>query len=201
VDRIREGRILADQNAHHVQHKEVLEREIRELAIAKDELIRKSGYTPAEYKIIEDEHFARVETLEDSVIKAKIELEGLENTISDRKDSLSILSRSLGQSTTEMGRVQNDISILTERKENLESSTIEAKNNYENLINEKSQELVLITNQINSTKNTEIAISADLNKRMASVVEQERLLSIRRSDLEIYEARLRRKYPNDTIIL
>ena len=76
-----------------------------------------------------------------------------------------------------------------------------AESKYGDLITRKSTELSLLTNKVNAAQNAHLVVSREVEQRMASVVEQERALSIRRTDLEIYEARLRAKYPNDTIIL
>ena len=41
----------------------------------------------------------------------------------------------------------------------------------------------------------------ELDNRKAEILREERLLSIRRSDLQIYEARMRKKYLNETFVL
>ena len=103
--------------------------------------------------------------------------------------------------TPQLVNLVEDIKVLTNRKENAVMSTEEAVRKYDLLITEKSKELALLTNKVNAAAESHIIVTKKMEKRIASVVEQERYLTIRRTDLEIYEARLRKKYPNENIIL
>ncbi|MES2216681.1 MAG: hypothetical protein V4481_05310 [Patescibacteria group bacterium] len=200
-DKFMESKKLADGNALKIQHKEKLECEIKDLQITKDELVKRTGYTPAEYKKIEDDHFKKMRALEEGTIKARIELERINNSISDVKTELARLEARTTVLRQEKEVMESDIKIMTSRKSELESSTIEASKNYDRLISEKSRDLAILDEKVGKKKNANALISKEMDERMATVIEQERLMAIRREDLEIYEARLRAKYPNDPIIL
>ena len=201
IDRMKASKELADDNALKIQQKEQLEREIDTLVLAKEDIIRKSGYTPAEYKIVEDEHLSNVEDTEDRAVRARIELEKLDKTISDRSANMTHIATTVSDLEAKSVVLTHDIGILETRKQNAESASAEAIRKYTALITDKSNEITSLTSRGEKIKGDSNTISKDLTARLASVVEQERIASIRRTDLEIYEARLRAKYPNDSIIL
>jgi hypothetical protein len=199
--RHQQSKDLADGNALLIQAKEIILREINELQAAKDAIVRKSGYTPAEYAKIEEEHYSRVTSIEDGIVKARIEASQLENALIDKRSALLNMNAQEAVLAPKLANLNRDIEILAERRENAESSARLAESKYGDLITRKSTELSLLTNKVNAAQNAHLVVSREMEQRMASVVEQERALSIRRTDLEIYEARLRAKYPNDPIIL
>jgi len=199
--RHQQSKDLADGNALLIQAKEIILREIKELQNAKDEIVKKSGYTPAEYAKVEEEHYSRVKGIEDGIVKARIEAGQLENTLVDKRAALLSMNAQEAVLAPKLDNLNRDIEILAERRENAESSARLAESKYSDLITRKSSELSLLTNKVNAAQNAHLVVSREMEQRMASVVEQERALSIRRTDLEIYEARLRAKYPRDPIIL
>lgn len=196
-----EAKQLADGNALKIQQKEVLEREIRELTAAKDSLILKIGHTPAEFDRVEKEHSTRMRGVEDATVKARIELQDVEERLKDARVLLVVLEPKVKLLETQEASLKADVGVWIGRKDSVISSTKEAERKYEQLIKEKSGELSELSKKATAATEANIIFTSDMDRRMASVVEQERLISIRRNDLEIYEARLRKKYPNDPIIL
>ena len=192
---------LADENASLIRANEILKRENAEFIKIRQENMLRSTFTPEEYEKVEREHFARVKELEDRVIEARIEAGKLETAIVDKRASLKNMTAQEAILTPKLVTLESDIEILTKRRENAESSAREAESKYSDLITRKSTELSLLTDKVNAAQNAHLIVSRETEKRMTSVVEQERTLSIRRTDLEIYEARLRAKYPRDPIIL
>ena len=192
---------LADGNALLIQQKEIIARELKDLKNLKEEIIRKSGYTPAEYAKVEHEHYSRIKDIEDSIVRARIELGQLENAIVDMRAGLKNMTAQEAVLAPKLEFLTSDIKILTERKENAIKSTEEATRKYDALILQKSKELSLLTSKVNASAESNLIVTKEMEKRLASVIEQERSLSIRRTDLEIYETRLRKKYPNEPIIL
>jgi hypothetical protein len=195
--RHQQSKDLADGNALLIQAKEIILREINELQAAKDAIVRKSGYTPAEYAKIEEEHYSRVTSIEDGIVKARIEASQLENALIDKRSALLNMNTQEAVLAPKLANLNKDIEILAERREHAESSARLAESKYSDLITRKSVELSLLTNKVNAAQNAHLVVSREMEQRMASVVEQERALSISRTDLEIYEARLRAKYPNE----
>src|ERR1035437_2796789 len=192
---------LADSNASIIRTDEILKRENAGVIKIRQENMLRSAFTPEEYEKVEREHFARVKELEDRVIEARIEAGKLETAIVDKRASLKNMTAQEAILTPKLVTLESDIEILTKRRENAESSAREAESKYSDLITRKSTELSLLTDKVNAAQNAHLIVSRETEKRMTSVVEQERTLSIRRTDLEIYEARLRAKYPRDPIIL
>jgi len=201
VDRLKESKKLADNNAQLRIENEQLEKQHKGLLERREDIIRKSGYTPAEYAKVEKEHFSRVKDIENKIVEGRIELGKIEKTTQDKLASLKNISVQTQDLEPKLKTLKSDIEILTTRKENANNSAIEAETKYNNLIEEKSKELSTLTDKADKTKNANLVMTQEMEKRIASVVEQERQLSIRRTDMEIYEARLRQKYPNDPIIL
>jgi len=201
ASRNKASKLLADENASLIRANEILKRENAEFIKIRQENMIRSAFTPEEYEKVEREHFSRVESMENAVVQGRIEAGRLETAIVDKRASLAQMSAQEAILTPKLGAVASDIEILTARRENAESAAREAESKYSDLITRKSTELSLLTDKVNAAQNAHLIVSRETEQRMASVVEQERALSIRRTDLEIYEARLRAKYPNDPIIL
>lgn len=201
TDRMKASKELADGNALKLQRKENLDRDVKALILAKEDIIRKSGYTPAEYKIVEDEHLRLVESAEDRAVRARIDLKRLDTKTNEQSANLTHIATTATNLEASVVSLTHDIEILDERKRNAESATAEAIRKYTALITDKSNEITSLTTEGEKIKGDSNTISKDLTARLASVVEQERIASIRRTDLEIYETRLRAKYPNDSMIL
>jgi chromosome segregation ATPase len=200
-DRLAASKKLADENASMSVEHERLKLEIQGLREVKEDIVRKSGYTPDEYKKVEKEHFARIEGIENQIVEAKIELGRLQESVEDRRASLKVMSPQMQDLEKKIGVLESDLEVLVQRRADAESSARLAEGKYSELITRKSSELALLMDKVNAKQNAHLVMTQELEKRLASVVEQERALSIRRTDLEIYEARLRAKYPRDPIIL
>lgn len=201
ASRLAEGKKLADGNAVLKQEKEILEREIRDLNMAKAEIIKNTGALPADYEKVKKEHFKKIEECENRAVIAKTALQDAEKLLVDKVAIIEQIASREANLRASIKVLESDIKILTERKDNLDKTCAEARNEYEFLIKEKSRELTLLNDAVTSASEAKIIVSREMDQRMAVVVEQERLASIRRTDLEIYEARLRAKYPNETIVL
>jgi hypothetical protein len=192
---------LADENASLIRANEILKRENAEFIKIRQENMIRSSFTPEEYEKVEREHLSNMKGIEEGIIQGRIEASQLENALVDKRASLLNMNAQEAVLAPKLVNLNKDIEILLERRENAESSARLAESKYSDLITRKSTELSLLTNKVNAAKNAHLAVSREMEQRMASVVEQERALSIRRTDLEIYEARLRAKYPRDPIIL
>ena len=201
ASRLKASKDLADSNARLIQQNEVLKRENIEFIKMREENMKRSSFSAEEYEKVEREHLSNMKGIEEGIIQGRIEASRLETAIVDKRASLAQMSAHEANLTPELGRLASDIEILTARRENAESAAREAESKYSDLITRKSTELSLLTDKVDAAQNAHLIVSRETEQRMASVVEQERALSIRRTDLEIYEARLRAKYPNDPIIL
>ena len=184
-----------------MSEKEKLQKENRELNKVLGEKRRASGIDYQACVIIEKEHFAKVDALKDEYVD-------IINLVDDKNEELSASN--------------NNTSHLTKIVEDLKKEIPKLKEDKKKLEEEKQSILIsLNTNKVNSEQYlTNIRESIDkkhrehrelseelkvLRKEFAELSEKTKLenevLAKRNRDLEIYEARLRRKYPNDKIIL
>ena len=201
ASRLKASKELADSNASLIRQNEVLKRENAEFIKIREENMKRSSFSAEEYERVEREHLSNMKGIEEGVIQGRIEAGKLETVLVDKRASIKNLTAQEANLRPELDRLASDIEILTARRENAESSAKLSESKYSDLVTRKSTELSLLTDKVNAAQNAHLIMTQEMEKRMASVVEQERILSIRRTDLEIYEARLRAKYPNDPIIL
>ena len=201
ASRLKASKELADSNASLIRQNEVLKRENAEFIKIREENMKRSSFSAEEYERVEREHLSNMKGIEEGVIQGRIEVGKLETVLVDKRASIKNLTTQEANLRPELDRLASDIEILTARRENAESSAKLSESKYSDLVTRKSTELSLLTDKVNAAQNAHLIMTQEMEKRMASVVEQERILSIRRTDLEIYEARLRAKYPRDPIIL
>lgn len=152
-------------------------------------------------EIIEKEHFNKVSV-------AKKEYITVVNAIDDKNKELHSIEEMVNNLTSTKELLNQAIPRLLEAKQKLD---LEIEKTTENLnLNKKNSEIYLenIRNVIEEDKKihkdlsekvsklkTELRITSDLIK------EENIVLGKRQKDLQIYEIRLRKQYPNETIIL
>lgn len=200
TDRMKASKELAEGNAVKTQQKDTLEREIRELAAAKDILVKKSGYTPEEYRKIEDEHFKRMEIIERRISDLNDGANRAENALKSALEGQSVVARTVDGLLQQKSSLEGLIGRLTQSLSDLEKTVETASEAFRTASLRQQHELAEEGGTLGKIRAESRATMQDLERRTALVVEQERSSAIRRTDLEIYEARLRKKYPNETFV-
>ncbi len=201
-DRFKEGKDLADDNARLRRENGVLARQNAELISSKTDIEDQIRELSGHYARLEIELPARIEEISRNATKVSArKREEAETRIRDLTDSQTRVSgevyrlenkeRSLSESIGKMELIYTEL----ERK----SSELAKKIEDDTRRNSESNQRAL--SEISNTNKKKEVTETDLDRRQARMEEEERSMTVRRTDLQIYELRLRKKYPNETIIL
>lgn len=201
TDRLKASKDLADDNAQQIQYKEMLKLDIDTLILQKAELIQTIGVTPEHYKTLEDEHAKRMEEIDNQTVKAIQKRQTAEDGLAEAEKTLkAIIERTEKQETREK-ELNGSVASLEGIEKSLIASNDEKADKFATEKKQAEKELGDMRIEFERIKSASAKLDKNSKARHEKVVEEEALLGIRRSDLEIYETRLRAKYPNDSIIL
>jgi hypothetical protein len=180
---------------------EPLKKEKRELVETIKQLRKEVSVHGEYYRKITDERIEEVNKLDEKFISLK----ELNEQLEEKNKIQSVQNNNLQQANK---KLEEKILEGEEREKllNLELETLKAlsqtirlsKEDYED---EKRIELRKILIELNEAREELRTIKKDAKQEMDRVVEENRLLGVRRNDLEIYESRMRKKYPNEKFIL
>jgi len=145
-------------------------------------------------------------------IKVTDELDEKFITLKEATDEKSQIQANLFKT---INNLQNSIKELEEKEEKkketkkqlsneiekLVSVTNELKINKQNEVEEKRLILKGLLDDLSETKKELREHRKEMHDKKEEILKEERLLGIKRSDLEIYEARMRKKYPHEVFIL
>ena|SRR3990167_10517122 len=192
---------LKEEQAMIMQKSDLLRLEQRDLLSSVDDLRRRSKFPPTEYLKIESEHLKRMEDMENATARIVFEKDSateLLNTTKHRYNKLSEeynkVESSMAARKYELQRIDNELQLIVDT---LGTEDVKYNNiilSYKNKIRDLDSEINEKTNELQRT-------TAECRSMKENIERESNVLSIRRSDLEIYEARLRRKFPNEKIIL
>src|SRR3990167_2049694 len=180
---------------------EVFETQRKELSETLTDLRKCIMADKGDYGTNEAERIFRIEDLETKLLK-------LTSSVEEKENSLKSLIESHNNTSASAQALENKIEKLTQQKSELEKEIEKTtfsldtfkimRQDEEEKRRVKLAELKLDIEE-NSKKLDNIRLEYE-QKRIHNLAE-ERRLSIKRSDLEIYEARMRRKYSNDVFVL
>jgi len=180
---------------------EQLEAQRNELSSTLSDLRRCIMVDKGDYKLLEVERINIIEKLDEQLIELKLEIEEKQKTSNGLTATSNNFRRLIEQSekrkeklTKEIILLQNDKHQQTEILNNLKIQTQKEET-------ERREVIVNLQKQIDEMQNKLNEISSNYEEKRFNILKESRQLTIRRADLEIYEMRLRKKYPNETLIL
>jgi chromosome segregation ATPase len=198
-------------------HKEIMEfeekknkllSEIEVLTTQKNELVKILGEIRKEvevhggdYNQITQERIKITNELDEKLIKLKEETE--QNSIKQANlfktiNNLQNLIKELEEKEKAQEETKNK---NVDEIEKLTSIINEFKIAKQSEVEEKNTILSNLKDELKKTKDELKQHRKEMSEKKSNILKEERLLSIKRSDLEIYEARMRKKYPNETFVL
>jgi hypothetical protein len=191
---------LSEEKAGIIRDIHALKPQLEVLQVTYADMIKKTGYGPGDYKRVEDEHFKKMKDMETSVVNLRIEREKEENKLTEAINGQTIIAKSVTDLEQKQTVLQTSVGRLTQSLTDLEQKMTKAGSDYQITSTEHARALLEATGQIEKLRIEAADTKRDLDIRTSSVVNQEKSMAIRRSDLEIYEARLRTKYPNESFV-
>ena len=191
----------AEKSAKLRIERKQLEKENIEITKTLDEKRKSLSLYRNAFDKIEKERLLNVEELKNKAAD-------LTNKINDKNSEYKNISDIVSGFVASEQSLKISISSLEDKKIKLEREVKEStekfnldKSNSDTYIvslREKSDKLFA---EVSDLEKSLDEAKKDLKSVLERVAEENRVLSIRKKDLEIYEARLRKKYPEDKIIL
>jgi len=181
--------------------KELIEKENIEVTKVLDAKRKSIDLDYKSYEIIENEHFSKIE-------KANNEYVILLNDIDNKNKELEGINERTASLLSLEEKLNKTIPILEDKKNKLEIETTDVINRLN--LNKKNSEIYLsnLTEKIEEERKIYEKLSEkvgnikrEYKKTMELINLENNVLGKRQRDLQIYEARLRKKYPNDKIII
>lgn len=180
--------------------KERLTNENKDLAESNTELRKRSEFSPSEYTEVEQGHIKKVEELSDEKQKIVKEKDDAEARLVEISKQLSDIANAI-QSLEEKKKILEDaIPALVKEHNEIVMKVEKEKDSLQTIQKEKEETSVRLDGEIREKRKELREVILDTENRLVNVDKEERLIAIRQNDLEIYEKRLKAKYP-DAVIL
>jgi len=183
------------------QELETLETQKRELVSTIATLRKEVFVHSGDYETVTQERVKTVDYLDEKFIELTenneeqtLEQTSLSKRLSNLHNSLSLIDGQTSKGKVEKEELNKEIEVLTSSLDKLKLENQEETEKRRVEVRELNEELSESKEGLRVTK-------VELETRKADILKEERILSIRRSDLQIYEARMRKKYPNKTFVL
>jgi chromosome segregation ATPase len=180
---------------------EILTKQRNELVATLSGLRKEVSVHGGDYDEITAERIKVTNDLDEKFVTLKLETE---KQTDERKQLASVnnnLQNSIERTESDIQKRETTKLKLKEEIENLTSTLDDLKISKQNEENEKRKTLRELKDELSETKEELRQHRKEIHDEKEEILKENRLLSIKRSDLEIYEARMRKKYPNDVFIL
>jgi chromosome segregation ATPase len=191
----------AEKSAKLRIERKQLEKENVEITKTLDEKRKSLSLYHNAFDKIKKEHLTRVEKLQNEVVD-------MINKINDKNSEYKNISEIVSGFVASEQSLKTSISSLEDKKDKLEKEVKESteklnldKSNSDTYIvslREKSDKLFA---EVSDLEKSLDEAKKDLKSVLERIAEENRVLSIRKNDLEIYELRLRKQYPNELFII
>lgn len=181
--------------------KELIERDNVEAAKALEEKRKSLGLDFKGFKKLEEEH--RIEI--DKLVAKKLDLEDVVNELDNREKVLrfqinGLIDQNESLSTMIMQKEARKTEIDQAFKVDMDKYASLREIN-QNALNKQREELLNLGTRISIAEGALERIKTEFDEMHQKAMEETKILGIRQKDLEIYERRLRKKYPKDTITI
>jgi chromosome segregation ATPase len=180
---------------------ETLMIEKRELVSTIKDLRKEVTVHGGDYDEITKERIKVTDELDEKHITLQIENEEKSIERSELFKTISNLQTSIKEFEEKEKKQKETKETLSDEIIKLNSILDELKLDKQNEEKEKSKLLKKITEDLNKAKDELRQVKKETDKNKDNIMKEERLLSIKRSDLEIYEKRMRKKYPKESFVL
>jgi len=182
------------------QEIELLEREQKELADSNSDIRKRLLDGKEDITDVEKKHLTSIQVYEERSV-------ALLDEIIARQESLKSLLRSLSTTENILGETQKKADKKEKELAEIECAfeeKVAVGNEDVRILAERlcvaEGHLALAKTELETAQKENIAVRHDTEQRIQKCEKEERLISVRRSDLEIYELRLRKQYPDATMV-
>jgi len=187
---------LKKEQADIAQKNDLLRLEQRDLSSSVEDLRKRSKFGPVEYMQVELEHTKRMEKIKGEIadfIMKKDEIQSnysaLHISYANKQKELKITKKLLEECNKELKSTNSELESTSNK---LKTYKIELGN----VILSNREKLQLVSVELKEKIKELQQVTEETLSKKKEIERESHVLAIRRSDLEIYEGRLRRKYPN-----
>jgi chromosome segregation ATPase len=192
---------LEEKKSKLLSEIEVFENRKRELVETLDKIRKEVSVHGGDYDEITKQRIDVIDDLDEKFVSLQLETKDKEDKKELLSKTINNLLNSISEFTKEEENKKNIKNMLNSEIETLKSTLNEIKLQKNEEETKKRKLLDEITTELHDKKEELRRVKKESEEAKNYILKEERLLSIKRSDLEIYEARMRKKYPNDAFIL
>jgi hypothetical protein len=180
---------------------EILTKQNVDLALSHTELIKKSGFDPKNYLIIEREHFEVMDKIQKEFVSLEINRQDTEKKLNKMLIDFNDLSNLIIEYKKEEKIFREENKRLSIELKEITNSLNHKKFENDNLRIEITNDRVKFEAEINEKKSELKRLKHGIEIEREQIKKDNHLLGVKMKDVAIYEARLRKKYPNENIIV
>lgn len=192
---------LKKEQADIAQNLDLLKREQKQLLDSNLDIRTRLLQGEGDIDEVEKKHLVSIQVYEerniallDEIISRQDSLKVLLNSSSNVEANLSNLESKCIKKNDELVKTEKQFKCAIERG-------IDETRRIDLELRAIQEELAKTKRELDKAQIENITIRNNTQERIKSVEKEERLLSIRRSDLEIYEMRLKKQYPTVNLVL
>ena len=200
LDEGKKLRELRGEQAVLQQQNELLRQEQRELLDANSDIVKRLLTNAEDSDDIKRLHSEDIQAFEGRNVVLLDEILERQGALKALLDGISQSEQTAGQLTEDIERKKRELSTLETKNEVTLRKLKGAISEVVALENKLLQEVAIAREELKTVRTEFIATKHDTEERIKVVEKEERLISIRRNDLEIYERRLRKQYPDAKLI-
>ena len=198
---LEEIRALEKKKAALMQDVERLGREVSERAESLADINRRIQVAQLSFESSTDEFRNTIEDRRAAVEGVSVAITGMEESAAKVLGVLQGLENDAKEAEKALSGVQVRKEVLEREEREILGRMNDAKSEYARAKEASESELSDILKKIQAGVERLDAITAECDRKHSESVAEDRRLAVRQKDLEIYEQRLRKQYPEATIIL
>lgn len=192
---------LEEKKNHLLSENEALESRKRELVATLADLQKKNFVHSGDLREITALRVKETDELDEKLIMLKMDNENYAENNLVLSVTMNNLQNAIQKAEEENLKLQNDKETLEKDMEILNKRFDTFKLIKQDEENEKRETLANLNTEMSFAKEELRKTSKESQEKKTEIERETRLLAIKRSDLEIYEMRMRKKYPHEVFVL
>lgn len=200
-DLLEEVKTLQKKIADLRIQEELLDRSVTAKAEALTDLRASLMSSKPEYLEVEKEHRQEMEKLQTRSIVLREEIDNGQDLIKILQVDINNTSKDLEARRKELNGVRAELDKATKELKSTLSRLNDEKDKLQKLITTRTTQLNALDIKLSGAKERLSAVVENTDARLEKVRKDEARLAVKQKDLEIYELRLRRKYPKEVFVL
>ena len=177
---------------------ETLEKELTLKRESLGEVIKRLSVAEPDYKEIERDRIIEVDSYMGRSVSLKTEIENEEEILKNNRDELSRTTNLIVLAKETLKKVTEQLGAFTGEKEKVSERLKALKQDFEDEEKERDVVLAKLDKDIKKAREELRLTTNETEIKKKEIEREERILGLKKRDLEIYTSRMQKKYPKET---